>query len=742
MSNPARPPKEPTAEQLKYAEVPQAYFPEGNLGTFAADHKPLDKARGVLAGLDMEMRPSVILPRNHVREESILMRTDPELLALAKSGKPVPRPRTVFAMRLLRSVYPLLPVTGYCSQFVCRSAMVNKVYVDGGVECALGRLRMAYPRKDRGAVVPISRSEAADAVRNCGILMTGLSADALRKYPLVPKEGDTAGITVNPNSDNGFPVCGKWTTLGAASECMRLAVDVRRELERAPSVYDWVRSNELKRPWLVAVKGKAKADYYPQEKVVEGRMRFYNAFPRQIVLNMQVATQVMELNARHITAGGTSRSGIGITLVRGGAADLVQALDSMLSRLGHAYVHVGDDSWVVVRVDGSLVMFALDCSNFDLTQRAEVTLEVHRAIRDQLRLIDEIAAELWFAYARERLVVTVKSAAYQFKHAGPSGMPLQSKVNDALMDVMIRRAVEGLRSSLEEDVAAAVASAGASMGFVVKLEQYWRGWGVDSVREALASRPFLFLGYYFHVREDLVQVHCDLPRTLAQVPYPSTKWVAQKGQLLAMEAMRLGSIALNMGIPTVELGDAFAMFRAEAARLVREAIQTFGDLVDPKLRWAVQENPFTTSTEPSLKGLLRALDRSPHELWSKPGYDADIRTTEISWADEVEEAELADARALGVNPNALLRPAAASYVPRPLPPGRSSVPPVTVGNHGRYPALRVRVQRRQEGLGGLVAVARPRRTPARLLRLADFGSSDSSSELGSVWSDDTWWSQE
>jgi hypothetical protein len=493
---------------------------------------------------------------------------------------------------------------------------------------------------------------------------------------------DEKGVTVNPHADNGFPVLGKWDTPGAAALAMELARTVRDEIDSEGNGETWLRRAELARPWLVAVRGKAKADYYPQEKVVEARMRFYNAFPRQTMLVMQQATQVMELNARHYL-NSESYSGIGVSLVHGGAADLVQEMGRRLERDGFAYVHVGDDSWVVVRRQGRLAMFALDCSNFDLTQRAEVTREVHASIKRQLKLIDARASELWHGYARQRLVVVTGALVRVFKHAGPSGMPLQSKINDVLMDVMLNRMLGDLQSLDEDEVARAVEAAGQSMGFSVRLEQYWCG-SATTLLGALEVKPFLFIGYYFHVREGGVQVCADIPRTLAQLPYPALKWSKEKRELQITEAMRLGSVLMSMGMPTMQLEGAYSAFRTYVENLLKGTIELAGDIVDGRLRWAVQESPWGPPREASLMGLLRAVRRDPAVLWL--GREAELPAVStfvpLTWADMADEEEVEEARAFHAVTE---RPGNVGGPRRRLPQGRVPTHPATRANDGRPP---------------------------------------------------------
>jgi len=697
MSNPNRAPKEMTTVQLSMSNAPDSYLPSG-FSALAHDNKKIENIQRQLAALDMEVMPAIVIPREHSVSEAVLRKVKGPPLAAAKTGMPVARVRTVFAKTLANAVYERLPEGAQeaaWTKAAVGAAMKGKVYVDGGTENVIGRLVQAYPKMGSTPPLPVTRDEAVGAVQRCGLVMTDLPAPALRPYPLLPVEGEQ-GVTVNPHSDNGYPVLGKWSTHGAAAMCMALALSVRKELEQAVDIAEWKRTAEVLRPWLVAVKGKAKADHYPLEKVVGARMRFYNAFPRQMMLNMQVATQVMEQNARSILDGAAFRSGIGLNLTHGGSKALARELQRQLDAEGFAYVHVGDDSWVVFAWLGYVVMFALDCSNFDLTQHSAVTREVHWEVKSQLASIDKLAAELWHAYARERLVVVSGTVVRRWKHGGPSGMPLQSKVNDVLMDVMIQRTWTKVQArlasvrgpgDLEEATRLSVEEAGAGMGFVVRLEQF-SVVKADTLQGALRERPFLFIGYYFHVKRDSVCICADVARTMSQVPYPSVKWTKTKEELQVIEAMRLGSICMNLGVAPEELVESFATFKKEALALIADALARFGDKQDQRLRWAVQEQPWGAAVEPSLGGLYRALSRQTDLFWLQA--EKELEGTSVlqfpgtSWADLADEEDEVSVQAVGLS---VWRPASVPGVRRAAlkSGGLRPTHPASMANDGRAP---------------------------------------------------------
>jgi hypothetical protein len=554
--------------------------------------------------------------------------------------------------------------------------MKDTFLVDFGAEGTLGRLELAYPKRgDPPPPTPITAEEAQMA-----LLHTGWNRNETppRPLPLNKLSPEGEAVTVNPNSDNGFPVLSKWKDEEAAEKCMALALEIRKELDtRKKTPWEWVRMMEACNPEMVACRGKGKADYYRSEKIAAARGRFYNAFPRQVLLIMQQATQPFERACSGITDSYLSRTASGLTLVRGGAADLINAMERQLGETGFAYVHMGDDTFVAMKVGEHIILFALDCSNFDLTQHSSVTKEIHEALYRELARIDAISAGLWHAYARERLVVVNTTIVRKFKHAGPSGMPMQSKVNDMLMDVMIMRLISevtALHAEHPEMMDALIQKVGSGLGFKVRLEQFRRA-RASTIKEALEQESFLFLGYYFHVVDGMVAVHCDIARTFSQIPYPTLKWIKKDSEILTMEAMRIGSIAQNLGIPSPELRKTFDAMRSYAVSLVEKAIHEGGDITSDRLIWAVSDNPFGSSIVPSLSGLLRVLQRNPEVLWL-----GELPSTSIlieNWAEQVEEDELVEAfegRQVAVARVRSVRPIRT----RPIP-----THPVTEKNDGR-----------------------------------------------------------
>lgn len=700
MSNPA---KAPTVAFVMGGEVAPDAHPEvlrsEEWEATKKTAKTLPEAQRLLLELDMGLAKSIVLPEEHTTDARYA-NSKKAVLALAKKGTLAARVRSGAARQVVNAIWRELPES---DRPAVAAAMQDTVFVDGGAEYSLGRLAHYYPKKGETPARPVTWAEARRSLINSGVDLRRYPMEALLPFPIVPKYSDQDRVvSVNLNASNGFPVLSKGKDEDAMKMVMELAVSVRKELREAVlkdpnGAWNWLRRAEEERPWLVALQGKAKGDYYKSQKVADKYLRFYNAYGRHMLFNMQIATQPLESLKRSIFSDERSRTAIGISLAHGGAAELVAALDRQLEEDDFAYVHCGDDSWVVIRVDGVLYLFALDCSSFDLTQHGRTTLEIHRAIRDELSKIDKVAADLWYAYMRERLVVVALSLVRKFKHAGPSGSPLQSLSNDVLMDVGILRTKDIIRGALRGGagmsqalVEEAVVTACRDLGLVVKLEQYQRI-EAPTLKEALAQTEFLFIGYNFYTTWGSVACYCDLPRQMAQLPYPGLKWLRKGQEVAVMEAMRLGAIVMNFGVPPTRLKDAFDAARREAISLLDACISKYGNIESPDLLWAVSESPFGVHTEANLAGVRRAVLRDPMDFWLHE-MPAPQPTRligghiKVDWAEDIGEEEQTERERLGLPriPDARLLPQAIA-----LRAAKASTHPVTAANDGRPPPTAV-----------------------------------------------------
>lgn len=739
MSNPARAPREQLTEmQQSLSLAPDAYLKYEDKAKFLkiqARIGDIATIQDYLKGKDMEVRSAIVLPKERCVDVSVT-NTPKEVLAKAAKGSLRPRVRTVDGKGGANAIYSLLPVEGFgpFTKEGVSVAMKDKFFMSGGAEYTLGRLQLAYPSIGSGArLVPPSITEVAGALRGSGVAVSkyDLPRAAFRSYPIVAPEGEV-GVSLNAKSDNGFPVLGKWDTPGAQEKILELVAQMRADFSKHSDIPARIRELELTEPSLVTLQGKAKSDYYPMAKIENFQLRFYNVVPRQLMLIMQMGTQPFEAMCRTMADDKNVRTAMGSTLTRRGATAMVAHLDRQFddTRVSFGYVHAGDDSWLAGRVltsEGEFaIMCDLDCSNFDLTQHSAVTKPVHDAFRRELQPFDRVAADVWYALMRERQVAVAGTVIRTFKHAGPSGMPLQSKVNDVLMEILLARTVRvfiawhhnfrsgaptqfgtapALPSVAEVEAALRrIAFAEAEkMGFVLKLENFGSvllssSTRATPVRTYLAHRPFKFIGYYFFAPPDPsypgeVRVFTDLPRTMAQMPYPSLKWMAPKDVKIT-EAMRLGSMLIAMGIPPPVLEPAIASFERYVVGLIEAAIAAHGDVPDKRLRWAVSENPFAGPTEASLTGLLRAV-RNRKGLWLD---SAELPATSVlvpvkfSWADQMDFPDEPELWAPFQAPKALPPvPAEEFPLPRagPLRERPKPTHPPTLRNDGRPPPTAV-----------------------------------------------------
>jgi len=753
MSNPLKAPTTTlSARQLELSrQLPDTFLnltPEEQRrwDNFADRRKEISVVQGFLtSSLAMDIAPTVILPRELVCDQQMLKQKRP-LVAMAACEPIVLRKRTASAKAVANAIFSAVPKTGVkpvWRQDKIAERNANMLFASAGTEYALGRLRDNYPRVG-STVKAITRSEAIRAIRNCGIDTAEVEESLRTPIPLNPQYGEEH-LRMNIHADNGFPVRGTMADPGCATMVLQLATDLRMMFVQAQrtggreAVVALVRALEEGKPHLMLVRGKAKADMYSMEKIKEQKMRFYNAFPRPLVLNMQVATQRLEFLKRHVLYSGNSAQGL--PLVRGGADDMVRAMQLQMDRKSHAYVHVGDDTFIAVRCRFGVMLLSLDCSNFDLTQHAELTREVHEGLYRELAMIDPTAASVWYALARERLVVVARSVVRRFRHAGPSGMPLQSTVNDVLMEVLCDRLIAAWPKDdiyyevLERaDLDALIQRVGREMGFKVRLEEVYATGG-SSIELALEESPFLFLGYrWYRHPSERVAVFADLPRAVTQMQYPTASWM-KKEELVTLEAVRLASIIMSMGVPPPELREAYEAGRFAAAELLETALQQgVPASIDNKVAWFTQEGVAGLElADKSVRGLFAALRRDPEDLWLTP-IDVGVSLPEqdpLGWYDLVEQETREESERTGVlhvrpGHGPLPRPAVITLPANPL------AHPATLANDGRIPPTarwapdRLPVIRTQEW--DPARPVRPRKGGRRRDRQAeamDWGESDS-----------------
>lgn len=534
-----------------------------------------------------------------------------------------------------------------------RDAFGAKAAWGGGAQAALGRLKEHYPREHTFIKRPFTWFEAEKARDRCGLWI--LPPELAEKLPL-EAQVDTPSVKVNPRSDNGYPVLGTMNDPIAFELCLRLAHTVRQRLSGGDAEGKF-RVLEATRPDLTYLRGKAKYDCYSASKVSSAQLRFYNVVPRPCLLVMQQATQVVEAASKDLRSEGVTTF-IGVPLAGGGADAVVERLQAQLTESSFGYVHCGDDSWVVseLEIDGKahLYSFTLDCTAFDLTQHNHTTLVVHKKIQEVIASVDEVSAGLWHALMRERTVTVASALAMRFRHGGPSGMPMQSKVNDMLMSCFLER----LRAPIwdiktEEDLRVLVEQLADEVGFKIRLESLVdHGVGKD-LREALAEKPVLFVGYYFYtVRDPLnygrwsVRVYADYPRMLAQLPYNTAQgWrVGHDHQVTA--ALKLAGVALAAGVPPTHQAPAFnaLLLRARGALTAVRTLVT-GEMAAEVVTGHVFAGLSKIVDIKTVDGLINALTlEKVHTIWLGKAYaivelpGSPQPTGQFgSWADEVED---------------------------------------------------------------------------------------------------------
>lgn len=523
-----------------------------------------------------------------------------------------------------------------------RDAMSTGCMASGGAQFTLGRLAKYLPGRARKPVEVPTLKEVEEAWQ--ASVVGGLRpAEWVRRDDVV---------RVNPQAELGFPFGGKAVDELKLAQHRKLQEQMRMRLQGGDVEREYRRMLE-EEPYLVLFKGKAKFDFYKASKIAGGELRFYNVLPGWLKLELMATTQAFET---YVSPG--PKTFQGRTLASGGSGEIVDLLESQLAEGDVAWVTCGDDSFVAVRTThGYIALFALDCSSFDLTQNGAVTEPVHDRVRRALLDYDELDARLWHCAMRERLTTVSGSVVARFKHAGPSGMPLQSKVNDLLMQVALQRVASRLarrRYISVEDIEPAVMSAGESLGLSVRLEQL-KSSTSRTVRGALAEHTFTFVGYDFRCDADgEVRAFADFPRMLKQIPYKTSQGFYSRTELEVRMALKVAGVMLAAGVPPKGLEKAFQAGLDGAKRLLEklpvgeahtDAIQevlaghVFVDLPsylgtlrglrgalnfdsvreiwEAKALWPSLDRP--TKEVPVSKGLTRALPIRPSQIVERVG---------------------------------------------------------------------------------------------------------------------------
>lgn len=690
MSNPAVAPRQQSEPIDLEKSLPDCHYgfmyadpaPGETMNEWRKESKTLTSLDGLvkqLSKLDMRVEEPFTIPKELTLDDAGRKSAKP-FRATAKKGAMVPRKRTKIAKDALETAYVLLP-PGIKEEVAQRSRELSMV--DAGAEFTIGRFVAAYPKVGSKIQAPITRAEAewgweTEVGSHLGSRPAALELREQGKLNLLPMwapEGMLA-VKTNRNATTGFPVLANAREAEVMALVQELTVEIDAELQAAytadpdKGVEAWLRKAEKERPFLVALQGKAKADFYKEAKAKLRMLRFYNSMPRHMTLVIQRASQVLERESRSINDDNRCHSASGTAMNHGGMKKLVRSLDEQCRREEEGHSRMGDDSMCAIVVtelevrEGVdtwvtyVLMFALDCSNFDLTQHGKLTKHVHGVLLEILGVIDQVSAQLLHAYQRERLVVLMLTLAYTLLHGGPSGLPLQSKVNGVIMGVAIKRLYVALRALVdagtgltEEVVSAAIKKVGDAMGLVVRLEQYAKVelsttyQQENPVTYALTQTKFLYLGYHFYNEEGIVCGHADMARTMAQMRYPSLLWVTQREELHGLEIGRLAATFLSWGRPTRDLRPAFDAIRAFLLDQLDKKLSQGGNVENPKLVWNTQASALMapeelpdgtedTDAKASLAGLYRTLAKSYDQLWL--GDDAEETLSSASETSETD----------------------------------------------------------------------------------------------------------
>jgi hypothetical protein len=514
-------------------------------------------------------------------------------LVTADPGPGTFRIRTSVGKMALNAAGAALPlVHAYCSREIAEELceVVTK-WSNAGPQACTGRLMQAFPRKDSLPVEsPPTNAEAKWAVRASGLKPP---SGGVRLYDLTRAHGDHP-IRVSKGSSNGLPTMGSSDDHEAMKTCIALSMGLRKDLTQVlenggyAAMLQRIEVLRNSKPLLFTALGACKSDPYPEDKINENKMRFYAVQPRAVAMTIQQAAQPMCDAKGNILTDPECMSFSGVSLTNGGADKLVRELNRRFEAKGKAYTCMGDDSIVFFRLeDGRILRFALDMSNYDLTQRSEVTLEVHREISTVLGAWDEVSAGLWSSMARKKSVVMMGSLHYVFKHASMSGTVLQSEVNTPLMMIFVERVLARLTEipknapaqSVHEFLEDVVDLESAKLGLKCKLEQ-------ESLRRChdvldfTEESPFLYVGYRLHKKGGVFVPEADWARYLSKVAFPAGGYLQDKNKLFDLEAMRLGGVVLSAGIMTPELAPSLEAMRSVALSQLRVSLERLDEDAD------------------------------------------------------------------------------------------------------------------------------------------------------------------
>lgn len=639
----------------------------------------------MLAGTTFSVANTIEIPRQYCRSVQLLEgkggTPDAVMARNTSVGRAVPSRRTRLRVTTVNQLRELAVMQSNCTDDDPPSEEIEVLglerFDDGcrsgarfdvSVLNTLGRVKKFAPKRNAlRTYKPITPDEARRAVRSTGLISRGEKSTL---YVMTEEEvgGDSnvRAVRFNMNATAGLPwMCGT-NEPGVVSEGIQMARalityirhgDGNAESSETRVMRNWRRFNK-EFPYVCAFLGKGKGDFYTVKKVEELMARFYVATPFTLKAAVGPVVQAGTEHKLTMFDHDDVTTFQGCSFARGGGKRFVDEVDRRLCLAPVVIINAGDDTCCVYRVRGrfgeagtdhTIETVAIDGSSFDLTQMHQVTMEVKRKIRDHL--VEQVSggedlANLWLAMMSFRQVV-IGQVVFTTEDTGPSGLMLQSELNNAIMavacerlkNVLMRYEADRSTFSVGEDdslpcldlpegfnIGEEIARIGADLGFSFKKEQHMRSTRYfDGMRDAtfrafLETKSFLFCGYslsgrYEYDREQIVgtriRVCADYARACPRMMYPGGKYIKDRTEFERRDVESLASSLLALGEPEEEYLFAYQQACHEVCKRVDELIRNYGEDADLTDR---MEAVFGIGNLKTLGAVRRALN-SPLSLW-------------------------------------------------------------------------------------------------------------------------------
>jgi hypothetical protein len=486
-----------------------------------------------------------------------------------------------------------------------------------------------------------------------------------------------------------------------------LATFVRNFVTKAQpaNILDRIRELEKSYPYLALFVGAAKADMYTLESMRGNMLRFYNACPAPLKYTMMQATQVVDEHTFNIVNSNFSKSSKGVRLMDGGAAAILQKLESEVQREGYAWCNDGDDTYICIQVfvGGAeyYLHFSLDCSSFDLTQDEELRAPAIRRLAELVKAVDLVSGSIFEYTHKSRLVALLGTYTVRMRDGGPSGLMMQSGLNSIIMNFFLqayfdrlkRVAFDGLVfrfdsvDSVREVLEVTCKVVGRSLGLVVKFADYKIA-PVSSLWDLLKLEPpMLYVGYEWKVEVDTEGQEClklfqQLPRSCSNVLYPARSWTPDDKVFQVDEALRMAGWLVCLGMPFTKYEEYYDSLVSSvvglldsAETLVLSGVRPTHNLLDSWSPYLVGLLPSTLSEDSAL-AMVRSLRTIVSEVDTRRRF-CQLRVVDAPEGVGVDTIPSAPKKH---NPNLL------NLLPDGFVVPRASVVPFSVGRFGKPPA--------------------------------------------------------